>query len=103
MMLCEKCPRLQLCGNKVYCPFFQLQPCIHGFHTLPNYPDDKLIRKPSYIPEFKPMKNNKYDWKKYHDAIFTLIFYGDKVKTIANKLDINVWALRDYIERYKKE
>lgn len=101
MMFCVKCPRIKNHGGTWYCPFFELNECIHGEHVLPSMYNDNGI--PTYIPKFIPINGYKYDWRGLHNEIFTRIHFGEKPKVIAEKMDIDYGALANYVAKYRKK
>ena len=93
MINCYNCYQCKHIGNILYCPFFGLNPCYRGEHelVLPK------ITKPSETTLIIPLSESRgYQYRK-------LIFYQLKNKKsitdIANYLKINVYTLRQYVDK----
>lgn len=130
-MNCLNCHRLHTNGNTIFCPFFEVQPCINGEHyikelpkpsqeqastpaplppkrsgayTAANFPPEFYqYPPPKFIPSKHKRKKGLIDWESKHDRIFEMIREGYFVSQIAEDMEVNVPTLQSYLGRYNPD
>lgn len=83
---CYKCTRIE---NKLYCPFFSLNPCHRGEHKIiiTNSGTQKTAPPRKIKLEYNGYIRNSYCYRK-RDYIFEKLLEGESVGSIADDLNI---------------
>ena len=106
---CLKCYRVHHCGDDVYfCPFFGINPCIRGEHAVIIKKSVKVkpIKQEIKIPDVVPFLRNTpiksaFDWETHHKELFTRLYSGEDVESIAKSFGIPKGTLEYYLKRYR--
>ena len=95
MINCYNCYRCKHHQNKLYCPFFGLNPCIRGHHeiVIPEKPQPKP--KP-HVLKFPPSKSRCVP---YGIFIMTEIKKGVDLERIAYLVGIDAKIIKTYVEK----
>ena len=95
-----KCYRLHRIGDKLFCPFFDLNPCHHGLHKLdipklPKKPKVKAKRKVKLLYHWRTLGSVCYNERKY---IFERLRHNDSESNIARDLGIHTTQITSFID-----
>lgn len=111
-MNCMNCHRLHTHGNTIFCPFFDMQPCINGEHYIKELPPEPQPQKPPKVekkksnyyditPEFIPMEGKtNIDWESIHESIFKMKRLRYSQARIAEVVGVHPSTLTMYLLRY---
>ena len=106
MINCLKCYHCKRIGDKIYCPFFDINPCHRGKHIIILPKGERLQPKPKPKPAKK--KHLKFSTDtlttrtatyKHRKFIFESVMNGVPFTYIASKLNIKANTISAFVHR----